>query len=140
MPRGAGIPPPRPPPLAPRSAEIPAHTAVSRARISSARPKVVKGPRGPGLLGVLLLELGGAFRHEAVPLADELSADQRALDDDLASLAERVGDLARVPDRERLGPLAVADAEQERVARVLHGPRGHRAGDLVGLAGLSVVQ
>src|SRR6266540_6807627 len=68
---------------------------------------------------VVLRELGRALRHERVALADEGALPQLALHDHLAPVAERVRHRAGVGDRDRLGAVAVADAEAQLVARAV---------------------
>ena len=53
-------------------------------------------------------------------------------DDDLAALAERVGDRAAVADRHGGGALAVAHAEVDAAGRVAHRVVDDLAGELVG--------
>src|SRR5690606_6342241 len=82
--------------------------AIARRRSAHVRSRVALG-----------LELRGALRHERVLLGDErvpgAAADR---DDDLTALAERVRHGAGVRDGHRRRAVAVANAEQQRVALV----------------------
>src|SRR5918998_6098240 len=80
-------------------------------------------------------ELRRALRHERVRLPLEDRALLLDVDDDLAPLAEGVGDLTDVADRDA-GPAALAVLHAERVHRPRALPAALRdaAGQLVGLA------
>src|SRR3954452_25286830 len=69
-------------------------------------------------------ELRGALRHQRVVLADERRALLADVDDDLAAVAEWVGQRPLVRDGDGDAPLAVAHPE---------GVGGARAGDRAGL-------
>src|SRR5437764_807128 len=84
---------------------------VSSAQISAAEPSAATlGPRRRR-------ELRRALRDQRVALGDELAVGHLPADDDLAPLAEGVGDLAAVADRQRrAATVAVADLEAQVVA------------------------
>ena len=87
---------------------------------------------------VLLLgrELRRALRHQRVLLADEHVALLADVDDDLAPLAERVGQRAGVADGHRGRAVAVADPEVQVVPVAADEPGDDLAGQLVGPARL----
>src|SRR5436853_481498 len=83
----------------------------------------------------LALELRRALRDERVALPDEAAASHPSRDDHLAPVAERVGHHARVDDRHRDAPTAVADAAAEQAAAPADRAGHDLAGDLVRPAG-----
>src|SRR5207245_1047985 len=83
----------------------------------------------------LALELRRALRDERVALHDEAAAAHPSRNDHLAPVPERVGHDARVDDRQRDAPAAVADAEAEQAAVPADRAGHHLAGDLVRPAG-----
>src|SRR5438093_3863811 len=110
--RRAESPHSRRPGRAPYTPAAMPYTATARARIRQARPTMAIRRLGSGLGG----ELGRALGDQRVPLADEHGALLADGHDDLAAIAKRVRHGTHVADRNRGGALAVAHAEQDRVA------------------------
>src|SRR3954453_12261720 len=102
--------------------------------IRQARPRIAIN-----LARVRGLELARALRDQRVPLADEHRALLADVDDDLAALAEGVGDRPDVAHGHRRVARSVAHTEEQRAAIVVDGPRRDLAGELVGAAGLGPV-
>src|SRR3954453_8971803 len=112
------------------------YTHVASARIRHARPTVAILRPSLGLLALLLLvrELRRALGHERVAFADEPVAPLAHLHDDLATVAERVRDGADVAHGDRLGAVAVANAEGLAAGDVADRAVDHPSGQLIDAA------
>src|SRR3954454_5793130 len=107
------------------------YAAISSARLRAARARVRTSRRVSGRVGA---ELRRALRDQRVLLAREDRALLAHGDDDLAPGPEGVGHRAGVAHRDRRGPSAVANAEEQDVP--LAAVTGHDLpGQLVGATG-----
>src|SRR5439155_6786809 len=102
-----------------------------RAQMSAAEPSAAMLGRAPRRR--LRRELRRALRDQRVLGADEGPVGHLPGDDDLAALAERVGDRAAIEDQDP-GPAAaaVADHEAQGVALAMDRVGGDLAGELIG--------
>src|SRR3954454_18509097 len=83
---------------------------------------------------LLVRELRRALRHQRVPLADEQVPLLAHLHDDLAAVAERVGDGADVAHGNGSCAVAVPPPERLAAADVADGAVDHLSGQLVDAA------
>src|SRR3954471_17142010 len=86
------------------------YAAISSARLRAARPRFSTSRRVSGRVGA---ELRRALRHQRVLLAREDRALLAHGHDDLAPGPEGVGHRTGVAHRDRRGPIAVANAEEQ---------------------------
>src|SRR3954470_965170 len=104
--------------------------------MSAAEPTAVTALDGPAARWGRRRELRRALGDQRVARADEAPGRHLAGDDDLAPVAERVGDRAAVDDGQGApAAVAVADLEVQEVAAALDRAGRDLAGELVVAAG-----